>query len=522
MPLGLGLCGNCCTPTVCGTMTAAIVGCDLAANPAYRYPGAILTVKQGTTVIGSAAAINQVSFITRTATGSGYTSVPTATISGNGTGATAVAVLNTVSVTAVILTSGGSGYTTAPPVTITGTSTPGSDAAATSRLNPSAVASLTLATGGSGYADGTGYALGFSGGGGSGAAGTFNVVGGVVNVVTLTAGGANYTTAPALTFTVADTGSGFGATGTGGLTPGPVAGLTLTGGGSGYTPSGATLTIGAPPAGGTTATGTATVGTFSVTSFTVTNPGTGYTTATLAVTGGGGSGAAGTVTCRSKATVPLPAVGTYTPVISGAADSRGIRFVTQTLANQTLAACNGSTIALGGGATPINLLANTASYHCSGVPGCGPFPNNLFLTDANGTHTISWTSSGWTGNYTVSLPNTLLSASGNCGTGNVFVYYKISAGGTNADGVVWTLLVSWVPPSCCPDGSIADFSDSTNSFSASETFSIVTASMVCQTSLSLSWTLPTTKSTIISCGFGGGPPSHNKILPVSGTVTVTE
>jgi hypothetical protein len=526
MPLGLGLCGSCCTPTVCGDMKVTITGCFLngAPNPGFHYPGAILTVKQGATVVGTAAAIDQVTALTRTAIGSGYTSVPTVTISGDGTGATAIAVLTTSSVTAVTLSSGGSGYITAPTVTITGTSIPGNDAAATARLGPSAVASLTLASAGSGYTNGTGYALGFSGGAGSGATGTFDVVSGTVTNLVLTAGGANYTTAPTLSFPGA--GSGSGAAGTAGLTPGPVTTLTLVGGGSGYTPSGATLTISAPPAGGTTATGTATIGTFQVNSFTITNAGSGYTTATLAVTGGGGSGAAGTVKCAAQATVPLPAAGTYTPIVSGAADTRGSRFVTQTLANQTLAACNGASINIGSGTTPVILLA-VSGYHCcpGSAIGCGPYPDTLFLTDANGTHTLLYTavaSGSWQVSYNVSLANTLLGAGG-CGTGTVSILYNLTCTAGGPAGTNYRLRLTWQLPSACGafgSGACPDFSEDSAGIGAT-TYDLFMGPSTCQQVLSLSGTLPASKprgSISVNCT----TPPTNLLLPVSGGITISE
>jgi len=73
-----------------------------------------------------------------TANGSGYTSAPTVTISGgNGSGATATAVVGQLpqGVTSVTLTNPGAGYTSAPAVTITPTDGNGSGATVTASVN---------------------------------------------------------------------------------------------------------------------------------------------------------------------------------------------------------------------------------------------------------------------------------------------------------------------------------------------------------------------------------------------------
>lgn len=64
-----------------------------------------------------------VSSITLTNGGSGYTQIPTITITGNGTGATAYASVSNGVITAINLISAGSGYTETPTVTIAGNGT---------------------------------------------------------------------------------------------------------------------------------------------------------------------------------------------------------------------------------------------------------------------------------------------------------------------------------------------------------------------------------------------------------------
>lgn len=80
-----------------------------------------------------ASSDDEVGAITVTAGGTGYSSVPTVTISGGGgSGATATAVVTAQVVTAITINDRGSGYTSAPTVTITGGG--GSGATATAVL----------------------------------------------------------------------------------------------------------------------------------------------------------------------------------------------------------------------------------------------------------------------------------------------------------------------------------------------------------------------------------------------------
>ena len=106
------------------------------ANIAYI----IRRVKQNTEIApfrysGSLITSGQVGSITVTNPGSGYTSVPTVTISGGGSSsASATAVLSGTTVGSITVTNPGNGYTTAPTVTISGGG--GSRAAAVASLFP--------------------------------------------------------------------------------------------------------------------------------------------------------------------------------------------------------------------------------------------------------------------------------------------------------------------------------------------------------------------------------------------------
>ena len=112
----------------------------------------------------------EVTAITITSGGTGYTSAPTISITGGGTGATATATVGetnvtvtpptaagaaataTVSggeVTAITITSGGTGYTSAPTISITGGG--GTGATATATVSGGEVTAIIITSGGTGY-----------------------------------------------------------------------------------------------------------------------------------------------------------------------------------------------------------------------------------------------------------------------------------------------------------------------------------------------------------------------------------
>jgi hypothetical protein len=233
-----------------------------------------------------------------TASGSGYTSVPTVAITGgSGSGATAVATIGTPQVSSITTTNGGSQYTTIPGVVFAGGG--GSGAAATvNAIDPRGLTSIYVTNQGA-YSNAFNLppTVSFSGGGGSGAAAVattaFNGSAFVVTGVTITAAGSNYSSPPTITFTGGSVLTTPAATCTVG--DGGIRGITLTNPGSGYT-SAPTISF-SGGGGGSGATAFATIGGGGVNTLVLTNPGGGYLPSdvlTLTISGGGGSGATGT------------------------------------------------------------------------------------------------------------------------------------------------------------------------------------------------------------------------------------
>jgi hypothetical protein len=183
------------------------------------YTNALLVARADATNARNAVATlsGTVTSVTRTAPGSGYTSVPTATFSApdisGGINATGTVTLSGGAVTGVTISAGGTGYTS-PIVTFSA---------------PQA--------------------------GGTTATGTVTVASGVITAIVVTSGGTGYTSAP--TATIGNVGSGTGATiGTVSIASSTVTGLTITNAGTGYT-SAPTVTISG--GGGTLATFTAAI-----------------------------------------------------------------------------------------------------------------------------------------------------------------------------------------------------------------------------------------------------------------------
>ena len=184
------------------------------------YTNALLVTRADTTNAKNAVAVQSgsVSSVTRTAPGSGYTSVPTVTFSApsdaSGTTATGTAVLSGGAVTGVTVSAGGTLYTS-PIITFSA---------------PQVAGGVT-------------------------ATGTLTVVSGAITAVVITVAGSGYTTAP--TATIGNVGSGTGATiGTVSIAASTVTGLTITSAGSGYS-SAPTVTLSG--GGGSAATFTAAV-----------------------------------------------------------------------------------------------------------------------------------------------------------------------------------------------------------------------------------------------------------------------
>src|SRR5438874_9828288 len=143
---------------------------------------------------------------------------------------------------------------------------------------------------------------------------------------------------------------------------GNVTGVTITRGGSYNTAP--PVTFGAAPAGGTTATGTANLGGSGVASVTVSNGGTGYTNTaagrpTVAFSGGGGTGAAGTAVLRRMVTTVTMtnSAGTYTTAPT-------VTFSAPTGTGGTRA--TGTAVLTGGHVTGVT-ITNAGSYALTGA-----------------------------------------------------------------------------------------------------------------------------------------------------------
>ena len=229
--------------------------------------------------------------------GTGYTSVPTVTITGgSGSGATAVATIGTPAVVAVNVITGGSQYGPAPNVVFSGGG--GTGAAATANIDTRSIQTFTLtypgdyftlsfpsiafsaSTGVTATAHVVSMALGHDG--------YYNITGIVIDNY-----GSGYTSAPSVAFGGGTQVNPPHATTTVG--DGRVLSITVTNGGGGYTSAPAVSFSGGGSGSGASA--AAVIGGSGVTSLTLTNPGAGYLASdvlTLTISGGGGTGATGT------------------------------------------------------------------------------------------------------------------------------------------------------------------------------------------------------------------------------------
>lgn len=261
------------------TITNAGTGYLLGDSPAVTFTEAV-------DVIAAATPIFSYSLIgfSGLVSGSLYTSTaPTVTLVGDGTGATAHAIM-TGNITKVNITNPGGGYTATPKVVISDAQG-NTDLAATAIMTTAApLSSITYVKPNAGYPlyDGpptAAPAVVISAGGGSGATGTstLSTTGDLVNAgITITAPGTAYNTA-----TVSITGGGGWTLAKATVFGGAITAITITDGGFGYTTN-PTITI---TGDGTGATATATVR-FPISAITLTNAGSGYTGAPTIVVGG--------------------------------------------------------------------------------------------------------------------------------------------------------------------------------------------------------------------------------------------
>lgn len=149
-------------------------------------------------ILEAVLASGVVEFVTVVAGGSGYApgTYPLTFTSVGGSGAAGTFTVNAAgAVASAALTAGGSGYTSAPSVSFNGAGS-GTGAVAVASLTPGAVASVNIISGGTNL---TGTpTLTFLGGGGSGAVATCTVSGGVITAVSVSHGGSGYTSVPAV------------------------------------------------------------------------------------------------------------------------------------------------------------------------------------------------------------------------------------------------------------------------------------------------------------------------------------
>jgi hypothetical protein len=309
-----------------GSIAVTAGGSGYTSAPTVTFTGGGGSSSVATAVLASSGSIKSITITNGGTGGTNGTGVAVSITGGGGTGATATATIAGGVVTVITITAGGSGYTSAPTVSVTGQA--GSPVYAP--VIGKVVASVTVGTPGSGYTSAP--TIGFTGGSGSGAtatatmatltdvlavtvtnpgvgytgtptvsftpqgggaAATISVLGGTegsgnVTGVTITNGGTLYTTAPSVT----TTSGGSGVTFTAVLTGGVVTSVTFSGTGTGYTNGDALIFTGGLAGSGATATAT-TAG--AVESVTITNGGSGYwNVPTVAFSGGSGTGAAGT------------------------------------------------------------------------------------------------------------------------------------------------------------------------------------------------------------------------------------
>ena len=150
-----------------------------------------------------------------TKVGTGYTSVPTVTVTPIGSGARAMATVINGAITEIRVIAGGSGYLDVPNVTITG----GSGATATATVTGGRVTGISIGNGGSGF---TTPVVTISSG--SGATATATILNRAVSGITVNNGGSGYTSVPNVTITG---GSGDGAAAEAVLTNGVVTAINI-------------------------------------------------------------------------------------------------------------------------------------------------------------------------------------------------------------------------------------------------------------------------------------------------------
>ncbi len=163
---------------------------------------------------------------------------------------------------------------------------------------------LNLTAGGTGYTSAP--AVSIAGGGGIGATGTAAITGSNVNSLTLTAGGSKYTAVPSVVFSAPNDPAGTTATATATLSnTRTVARVNITNGGTGYSASTTVRFNGGGGSGGATATATIVLGVITAITVTIGGSYTGTPTISFQNTGGGSNAAATAIMGRAVASVLL-------------------------------------------------------------------------------------------------------------------------------------------------------------------------------------------------------------------------
>ena len=189
------------------------------------YTNACLITRADTTNARNAVSTvsGTVTSTTRTAAGSGYTSVPTVAFSApditGGINATGTAVLSGGAVTAVTVSAGGTGYTS-PTITFSAPQVVGgTTATGTVTVVSGVITAIVITSGGSGYTSAPTATLGNVASGVNATIGTVTIGSSTITSITITNAGGGYTSAPTVTVTG---GGGTGATFTSAITIGGI------------------------------------------------------------------------------------------------------------------------------------------------------------------------------------------------------------------------------------------------------------------------------------------------------------
>jgi hypothetical protein len=189
------------------------------------YTNALLLVRADTVGARNAVASlsGTVTSVTRTAPGSGYTSVPTATFSApdvaGGIQATGTVAISGGAVTAATVSAGGTSYTT-PTITFSAPQVAGGvTATGTLTVVSGVITAVVIVTAGSGYTSAPTATIGNVGSGTGATIGSVTIAASTVTSLTVTTAGTGYTSAPTVTISG---GAGSGATFTAAITTGGV------------------------------------------------------------------------------------------------------------------------------------------------------------------------------------------------------------------------------------------------------------------------------------------------------------